>query len=139
MVSNMARTLSSSEPTCAQYSANSSAGLLAATWTLETFPDPVLVKSEWIWISSAFGRASMMSSRRPAYVDYLTRTRSQSSPYSSAAARSCSTAPSTVRSRRADFSGRSVTFAGVPGEASTSRTVGVFSSSPKSTASGEPD
>ena len=80
----------------------------------------------------------MTSSRSPARAGSRTQTRRKSSPTISPSTDSSATVPRSVRSRRPAWIGTSVTAAGVPGVASTTQTTGVFSCSPKSTASGAP-
>ncbi len=102
--------------------------------------DPVTsaANSGSIRTSSAWGSSALTSSRRPARAGSRTHTRRKSSPTVPARADSSATVPRTVRSRLPAVIGMSVTFAGVPGEASTRQTTGVLSCSPKSMASGAP-
>jgi hypothetical protein len=88
--------------------------------------------------SRAFGSTPATASRRPARAGSRTQTRRKSSPNVSASASSSATVPRTVRSRRPEVTGMSVTRAGVVGVASTRHTVLVLSCSPKSTAIGDP-
>ncbi|MFD0474753.1 hypothetical protein ACFQ0B_45795 [Nonomuraea thailandensis] len=88
--------------------------------------------------SSAVGRISRTVSASPGRGFSATITRSQVSVRSAAMASSSSSVPVLVARPRAEEIGASRTTAGRPGSTVTSSAPGVLSSSPKSTARGEP-